>query len=236
MYQVAVVEDDDSYAKKIEEYIGAFAGEKNLDIRVTRYKDAIFLVENYKSLYQIIFLDIEMPLLNGMEAAKKIRQADQTVCLIFITNLAQFACEGYGVNALDFIVKPIGYAGFKMKFSRAIGVADKNRACEYAIPVAGGVRRVSVRDIQYVEVRAHTVYYGTAEGVIESRGVLKEVEKRLEGEGFARINKSVLVNFAHIKKVDGLSLIAGETEFYIGTARRGAFMREFAVWQSGRKL
>ena len=71
-------------------------------------------------------MDIEMPHLNGMEAAQKIRELDKEVVIVFITNMAQYAIKGYEVDALDFILKPLNYYTFSMRFTRAVGRV-KNR-------------------------------------------------------------------------------------------------------------
>ena len=113
-------------------------------------------------------------------------EQDTSVCLVFITNMAQFACEGYGVDALDFIVKPVSYADFYLKFSRAVSRADASSDDEFHIRVAGGVRRVRACDIAYVEVRSHSVLYHTEQGVIESRDTLATVEERLRPARFLR--------------------------------------------------
>lgn len=67
-----------------------------------------------------------MPHLNGMEAAQKIRELDKEVVIVFITNMAQYAIKGYEVDALDFILKPLNYYTFSMRFTRAVGRV-KNR-------------------------------------------------------------------------------------------------------------
>lgn len=62
--------------------------------------------------------------------------------------MAQFACEGYGVDALDFVIKPLSYPDFSMKFSRAVRRIDTENEHEYTIKVAGGMRRVRLQDIR----------------------------------------------------------------------------------------
>lgn len=234
MLEVLLVEDDDKDAALLEGYLSRYAREAGLEIRAERMTQAISLLENYKARYSVIFMDIELPLMNGMEAARRLRKLDDSVILIFITNMAQFACEGYGVDALDFVVKPVSYADFSMKFSRAVRRIDAAVESEYTIHVPGGMRRVRLQEIRYVEVDRHFVRYHLEGEVVESRDTLAAVEERLRPAHFLRCAKSFLVNPRYITRVDGLEIRLGEEVVYISGNRRKAFLQELAAWMSGR--
>lgn len=148
MLNVLIVEADDRDAALLEGYLARYSQEKGVEIHTERHTQALSLLENYRARFSIIFMDIELPLMNGMEAAKKLRKLDNSVCLIFVTNMAQFACEGYGADALDFVIKPLSYPDFSMKFSRAVRRIDTENEHEYTIKVAGGMRRVRLQDIR----------------------------------------------------------------------------------------
>ena len=83
--------------------------------------------------YDIVFMDIELPGINGMEAAHRLREIDQQVILIFVTNMAQFAVKGYEVDALDYIIKPAQYGPLSIKLDRA---AQRWRAADKACRAA----------------------------------------------------------------------------------------------------
>mgnify|MGYP006071041167 CR=1 FL=1 len=234
MLDILIVEDSDRDAAVLEEYLARYAAETGVQIHAERCTQAVSLLENYRARYAVIFMDIELPLMNGMEAARKLRELDRTVILIFITNMAQFACEGYGVDALDFVVKPVSYPDFRMKFSRAVSRIDAAAEREYTIRVAGGVRRVRLQDIRYVEVDRHAVLYHLEGEVVESRDTLAAVEERLRPAHFLRCAKSFLVNPRYITRVEGSEIRLGDEVVYISGNRRKAFLQEFAAWMSGR--
>ena len=96
------------------EYIEQYAKEKNRDIRTETFCDGSQLLEHYHSQYDIILLDIEMSELSGMDTAREIRKTNQDVVLVFITNMAQYAINGYEVGALDYVLKPLNYYTFSV--------------------------------------------------------------------------------------------------------------------------
>lgn len=120
MIKIAVVEDEIEMTNQLLKYVKQFFNENDLDYSVATYNNAIKLLDNYDFSFDLILMDINMPLLDGMSASKKLREIDSEVTLIFITSLAQYAINGYEVNAFDFVLKPISYYNFALKLTRAI--------------------------------------------------------------------------------------------------------------------
>ena len=113
--QIAIVEDDKLASDTIKEYILRYGKENSLQFGISQYSDAVGLLDQYSAEYDIIFMDIQMPYMNGMDAAHRLRTLDQKVILIFTTSLAQYAIEGYSVDAMAYLLKPINYYEFAMK-------------------------------------------------------------------------------------------------------------------------
>lgn len=89
MKRIAIVEDEKEHQEILANYIGRYGRERGEDFQISYYKDGIDFVDEYVSQYEIILLDIKMKFMDGMEAAKKIREKDRQVLIIFITNLAE---------------------------------------------------------------------------------------------------------------------------------------------------
>ena len=121
LIHVAIVEDDDNYAETIQEYLKKFGKVQQEQFLVSRFHDGYEIVDDYNKAQDIILMDIEMGLMDGMEAAEQIRKVDEQVIIIFITNMAQYALRGYKVNALDYVLKPISYASFTETLKKAVG-------------------------------------------------------------------------------------------------------------------
>ena len=110
MLQIAIIEDEADLAQQTKDNVVCYLNEHGLEGNIAVFNDGMDIAENYKPIWDILLLDIEMPLLNGMSAPQKIREQDATVVMIFITRMAKYAIKGYEVDALDFILKPITYA------------------------------------------------------------------------------------------------------------------------------
>ena len=115
MYKVAIVEDDPQSRETAAALLRRYAQEHALSFELTSFPDGAAIADGYRPLYDIIFLDIEMPHLDGMKTAHLIREKDEHVVLVFITNVARYAVKGYEVQAMDYILKPLSYDSFSPK-------------------------------------------------------------------------------------------------------------------------
>ena len=106
MINVAIVEDEKQAADRLCSLFCRYERERGEKFRVVVFSDPVTFLANYSPDYELIMMDIDMPDLNGMDAVRKLREADREVMVIFVTNLAQYAVKGYEVDAFDFIVKP----------------------------------------------------------------------------------------------------------------------------------
>lgn len=196
------------------------------DSRLTLFKDGLDFLRKYKpDEYDVIFMDIDMPHINGIDTARRLRKSDDRVTLVFMTNLRQYALKGYEVSALDFLVKPIGYAAFSTMMNRVVkGLRDRHEP-EIIINNRNGFYRIGMSDIYYLEVCRHYVIYHTVEGNIEVWGSLVEEEKKLTPDNFARCNNCFLVNLDCVKEVKGDNVIVGGDELKISRGKKVDFLK-----------
>lgn len=103
MICVSIVEDEAAAAEKLKEFLKKYSEKNNVLFNTTVYTDGESFLSNYKSDVDIVFMDIELPDSNGMEISAKLRELDQLVTIVFVTNMQQFAAKGYSVGAADFI-------------------------------------------------------------------------------------------------------------------------------------
>ena len=224
MITIAIVEDEDSYAEQLQQYIEQYQQESGQRFRTVRFRDGDEIVEGYTGEYDIILMDIQMKFMDGMSAAEEIRKQDSKVVIMFITNMTNYAIRGYEVDAMDYVLKPVSYFAFSKKLERAIGRIPQKSGHPVTINTSEGMVRLDASAIYYIESEAHNLIYHTANGVLKERAKMQDAEDKFVPLGFFRSNKGYLVNLEYVDAVrDGCCIVNGE-ELLISRARRNDFM------------
>ena len=234
MLEIAIAEDKKEAVDILRKHILRLKEEKGVDCQYTVFENGLFFIENYKPIYDVVFMDIEMPLMNGMEAAARLRRVDPYVPLVFITDLKQYALKGYEVEAMDFLVKPVGYTAFATMMERVSRRSMKKQE-QLTLSGAEGTFNVNVNDIYYIEASNHYVIYHTVNGKIRFFGSLGEEEKRLPQDRFVRCNSGYLVNLAQVKKIADGEVYVADGSLPLSRGKKAAFMQAFLNYMSARR-
>jgi DNA-binding LytR/AlgR family response regulator len=212
MIRIAIVEDEEQYINQLTGYLTEYQTKMKEEMNIAVYHDGDEITSKYKSQYDIIFMDIKMKFIDGMTAAEEIRKVDSKVIIIFVTNMKQYAIHGYKVGALNYIVKPISYLEFSKHLEDAIARIKRQGRNYVTFPIKGGIRRLDISDIYYIESQGHNLIYHTSSGRHLSSGTLSDMEKQLSSYGYSRGNKSYLINLMHVDGIqDKCALVKGET-------------------------
>ncbi|MCI9458901.1 MAG: response regulator transcription factor [Clostridia bacterium] len=231
---IAVVEDDFSAADNLTTCFNKYGETSGIEFNVMHFTDAESFLSSYRpALYSMVFMDIELPGMTGLDAAKQLRAKDSVVVLIFLTKMAQYAQKGYEVEALDFMVKPLRYADFCLKIKKAINVAQMRETRSVMIPTGSGFTCLSTDKIIYVEVMGHQLKFQLVDGVVEVRGTLSDMEQRLGGSGFLRCSNCYLVNAGFVNSVNGYDLDVGGYMLKISHPKRKRFMKALTEIYTG---
>ena len=229
----AIVDDEKKATAQIETYIAQFVEENHFKIQTSVFHNPEEFLEAYTKDYDLVFLDVEMPGLNGIETAKELRRIDGNVVIMFITNMAQYAIHGYEVEAVDYVLKPLSYADFTMKLQKALRYIARNEDTNVKICTKDGIVHLAVSDIYYIEVIRHYLVYHTTRENYMTRGVMKETEAQFAKYHFARCSHGYLVNLKYVQSVSGnIVTVAGE-EIALSRSKKNDFLEEFARYIGG---
>lgn len=239
MINIALIDDNLNDLNTLKSFIDKYTESDELDshieVNITTYNDPTLFLNENNFKYDLIFLDIEMPKINGISLAKRIREKDSNVGLVFITNMAQYAINGYEVSAIDYILKPLDYYDFALKFNKIINFVKRNISNYiYLKSVENNLIKVDVNEIIYVEIFSHYLIYHLENREIKVRGTISEAENNLFNYYFSRISKSFLINLKHVIniKLDNV-LLTGNIELIISRLRKKDFLEAFYKYLGG---
>ena len=231
--RIAVVDDEAAMREQLAGFIDRFGRENGLELAVTDFPSGDAFWAEFHSDWDIILFDIDMPGMNGIETARKVRQADEDVTILFITNVAQYAINGYEVDAVDYVIKPIGYYDFALKFTKALRRAGRRGSRRLLLDTTAGQVAVEANEILYVEAKGHYLLYKTAQAEHFVRGSISEHEKSLRDYHFQRVQKSFLVNLARIENIKTAELTVGGLTVPVSKLYREALMKAYLRYIRG---
>lgn len=227
MLRIAIAEDEPAFARKLEEHLRRFAQEEQIEIHVDTFPNGATLVERYTAEWDLLLLDVDMPAMNGIDTARSIRRRDADVLIMFITNLAQYAIQGYEVDALDYVLKPVSYYSLAMKLKKAARILRGRTSSSIILSQDGDMVRLPLSRLYFVEVYGHQLRYHTADGELLQTGArsLGKVEKELEQYGFTRCHNGYLVNLRFVEAVTANDVLVAGERLPISRHRRKEFLQ-----------
>lgn len=228
MVRIAIVEDEAAVRSQLAEYVQRYTRQYGTVFEVSTFAGGGQLLADYRPVYDIVLMDIEMPGMDGMETARHLRALDSEVLLLFITNTAQYAIKGYAVGALDYILKPVPYFAFSQLLQKAVRQLQTRVQHTLVVPIEGGMRRVDTATLYYLESEGHRVHFYAEDGDFVAPGTLKTFEEKLADRPFMRCNSGYLVNLAQVRSVQQDFVQVGPYALQISRPRRKAFLAALA--------
>ncbi len=233
--KIVVLEDDANQARQINDYLLQYQQvHAGFQYAVKTYSSGRRLLEEYRPDTDLLLLDIQLPDMLGIDVARQIRQNDPRVMIIFVTNLAQYAIDGYSVNAFDYVLKPLNSFSFSKKLERAMRVLshDENML-KLEIKSKDGNRWIAADAVTYIEVRSHEVVIHTEREIIRRWGTLAQYEEQLKPLHFIRCNASFLVNPKYVRTVIRDQVDVAQDMLPISRTFRKEFLNTLAQYKGG---
>lgn len=227
---VAIIEDSQEDYASLKRVLDKYSAEHEISFEVSHYGSAenFFDRDRFKKPVDILFLDIELPGINGISAAKKFREFNEEAVLIFVTNMRKFAIKGYEVGAMNYILKPINYYSFVMTLDKAVKSISGKKSEIIRIKTNSGFKVVDCNKIMYIDIMGHDVRFITTDEEIRTYGTLNEWEEKLSDLSFARCSSSAIVNFRYVEGIHGDYVSVGGTEIHIGRVKKKDFVKRLS--------
>lgn len=202
MLKIAICDDEDLIIKKMYEIVTSYFHEKNEGILVKIYHSGNELLsENLK--FDIIFLDIEMPGLDGFETANILRKNDKNLKIIYLTNFSYYHRMAFKVHAFDYLEKPVSKEKIEHVLDEVLEyLRIDNSSTELYLKLNGGAGKIKISDIYYLEYCARELKIVLKDTVCRSSAyTLKEMYEKVKSYDFEFSHKSFVVNLTHVKYI-----------------------------------
>ena len=201
MFHVVVCDDEKIFREELTAWLQRYQEENQVSFCIKEFHEGKELADHMPSQMDILFLDIKMKTMDGIKVAETVRALNEGVSIIFLTAVAEYALEGYDVEAVSYLIKPVEKERLFACLDRAFQRCGLE-APALLLDTPGGTARVRVRDICYLESDAHDTWVHCAggKGPVRCRVGIRQLEERLERQGgFFKIHRSYLVNLAYVE-------------------------------------
>ena len=228
-----IVEDNQEEAARLTSCIQQFASERNLAVSIQTFTGGKYLLEAYPKQPDLIFLDIDMEFMSGIEAAHRIRVFDSDVQILFVTRMIQFALEGYEVNAADFIVKPLSVSEFSRKLDRVVRKILRNRPRFLKVTACSKEEQfLRIQQITCIEaLNKKTIIHRQNEEDLVLSQPLYQLEKELAGEPFFRCHNAFLVNLGFVISFSCAEISLPGRKIPVSKYRKRAFLQALTSYR-----
>lgn len=224
--RIAIVENELNVAQNDIVLLERYAKENSLLLETSVFQNGYEFLDTEEE-FDAVLMDIDMPGLNGMEVAEKLREKNKTVDIIFTTNLPQFAVDGYKVQALDFVIKPVTFPNLSFAMEK---VVEKKRNIvngSFFLRIGGFAKRINNEEVLYIEMVNHyIVLHENDMEPLRIRGSLKMIEDLLNPEIFVKINSGIIINISKVSSFEnGIVLMEDGSNLPLSRSHK----KEFAV-------
>lgn len=236
--RISILEDEKCESDKMISFLKRFSSENDIVFDISVFSNAEDFLLAYHKDQDILFLDIELPKKSGMDVAHSIRKIDSDVIIVFVTNLAQYAIEGYEVDAYDFVLKPFVYETMALKLQRLKNLVehkkvDLEKQKMLSFNFKGKMTYLPIDDIDFIEVLNHDVIIHMEKGKVRFRCTMSNMVKQLENDYFCLCNSCYLINLKKVVSIQGDMVLVKDKWLKISQPKKKEFIRKVAAYMGG---
>ncbi len=236
MLNIAICDDDEYSIKYLSEIISQYDQQSNLQIKITTFVSGVLLLKNF-SRYDLIFLDIDMPEMNGLEVGLNIKEKNNSCEIIYVTNYSDYAYQSFSIRPFGYVVKPFSMENIFKELNDFISKRnEKNEIHQIYLSDGKVTLNLNVEDIVYLEYSTNKYVKVVAENETYDMHVpLKYFYERTKAHGFTYPHKSFIVNMLHIEKIECFDIVMkNNTIIPIAQKKKVWFMEEYNVFLQQR--
>ncbi len=221
--KIAIVEDNQADSKVLQELLAQYFLRESIKAELVSFTSGEDLLVESPLEFDVVFLDIQMEKLNGIEVAAKIRETNERVVIIFVTNNPQHSLSGYSVDALDYLIKPVTTEHLRRVLPRALRRLGGSDRAYLTIHNTDGYFVVNLADIYYIELENRKVVVHTKNGEITCTRTLQCIEEQLPNT-FFRCHSAFLINLPAVESIQGQSAVVAGKMIPVSKHRRKEFI------------
>ena len=212
MLEIAICDDDKYELDQLNTMIAKYCNEKNIKIFTSIYEKGEELLHSTKK-FHIIFLDIQMDQINGIEVAKIIRSKDKNVKIIYVTNFSNYQTDAFSVRAFGYVTKPFTYETICKQLDDAIEYTKMEKdKINFTFDTNLGIKTLNLEDIYYFESCDHKIEIVAKDRTYKINDSITNIIHNFKRYGFSMPHKSFVVNLYYVSSIKGydVSLTSGD--------------------------
>lgn len=206
MINIGICDDELHYRVNIKDILGDILSTYSINYKIYEFSSGEELLSNYPKDLDILIMDIQMKIINGMDTARKIREFDQNLEIIFMTSFSEFMQEGYEVKAYRYILKPISERKISRNILPCINEIMKKKNNYLTINVKNYVDRIKIDSIVYIETDRPNILIYTNDNKYTTKMSISKIDKILREHGFFRCHNSYIVNLKLVESMNSNTL------------------------------
>lgn len=219
MISIGICDDESIHRNKIKEILVNILDAYNLNYQIYEYDSGESLLDDYSKNLDILIIDIQMKSINGMDTARKIREIDDNVEIIFMTSFSEFMQDGYEVKAYRYLLKPINEKKIVKHITPCIKDIMKKRSNYITLNTKSYIDRIKIDSILYIETSRPNILIYTNDKMYSTKMSLSKMEKILKECGFFKCHASYMINLSKVESMDGNTVKVGGKDIPISKHR-----------------
>ena len=231
MLNLAIVENEKKASDVTLSFLERYFREKVLPYRATVFTSGFDFLEDHPESFDAVFLDIDMPGKNGVEVAQELRARSCDLTIVFVTNLAQFALEGYKVEAMDFLLKPVSYVDFAHVMDKIVALKSPKDFGDFLLPLHSGMRRFRNEEVLFIVLSGHDVVLHSRKGEeVSFRGSIRSISEKVNPDLLVRCNSGTFVNLLYLDRMEDDRIVLRDgSVFPVSRSRKKDVLKAISV-------